>query len=106
MKVGTVALSSMIQLTVSTPSLAAYCTPLSPSVVLSSDSGPIIVPSSPIVSSRTDLSIEENSTISNPQVAGPNLGICIAIPVVVLFVAGVILITSLIIILYARISIS
>ena len=49
-----------------------------------------------------DVSTEESSMISSPQVAGPNLGIHIEIPVVVLFVVGVIIITFLIIIVYAR----
>ena len=115
-KVSRVALSSTIQLTVSISISAAYYTPLSPpSVVLSTEPGPIVVPSSdsgPIVmpssdsgltvSSVTDLSTEESSIISSPQVAGPNLGIRIAIPVVVLFVVSVIIITFLIIIVYAR----
>ena len=48
-----------------------------------------------------DLSTEESSTISgNSQVAGSNLGIRVAIPVVFFFVAGLMLVISLIVIVY------
>jgi hypothetical protein len=49
-----------------------------------------------------DSSTEESSTISNSQVAGPNLGMLEAIPVVILLVAGLLVVISLIIIVYAR----
>ena len=95
MEVSMMSLSSpMIQLTV-IPFSAAYYTPASLSVTLSSDSGLI-------VSSVADLSTEEGSTISNSQVAGPNLGMLIAIPITILFVAGFIVVISLIIIIYTR----
>ena len=61
---------------------------------LSSDSGPIF-------STVADLSTEESSTISgNSQVAGPNLSIHLAIPVVIFFVAGLMFVISLIIVVY------
>jgi hypothetical protein len=95
MKVSTASLSSpMIQL-IATPFSAVYHTPASLAVTLSSDFGPI-------VSTVADSSTEESSTISNSQVAGPNLDILVAIPVVILFVAGLIVVISLIIIVYAR----
>ena len=97
MEVSMMSLSSpMIQLIV-IPFSAAYYTPASLSVMLSSDSGPI-------VSSVADLSTdhEEGSTISNSQVAGPNLGILMSIPITILFVAGFIVVISLTIILYTR----
>ena len=85
----------MIELT-GTPFSVEYCTstPASLSVALSSDSGPIF-------SAVADLSTEESSTISgNSQVAGPNLGICVALPVVIFFVAGLVFVISLIITVY------
>ena len=88
----------MIELLTITPLSVEYytSTPGSPSVAPSTSSH-----SAPIFSTVADLSTEESSMVSgNSQVAGPNLGIRVAIPIIIFFVAGLILVISLIIIIY------
>ena len=92
--VTTTPLSSIIELTGTPFSVEYYTsTPASLSLMPSSDSGPIF-------STVADLSTEESTISGNSQVAGPNLGICVAIPVVIFFVVGLMLVVSLIVIIY------
>lgn len=99
-KMSTVATSGMIELT-ATPlsAIAPYHTPATLSDMPSfSDSGLIFLTMGKFST------VKRNSTISNnSQVAGPNLGVRVALPILIFFVAtGLILMVSLIAIVYAR----
>ena len=79
----------MIEL-IGTPLSAVYYTPASLCYAIC-----------PIFSTVADFSTEKSSTINGSQVAGPNLGIRVATPIIaIFFVAALILVVYIYIIVY------